>query len=59
MYEAVAKGQNVPDNLITGTCQNDILKEYTAQNEYIYLPVKQYGWSWTRWNMRRKLCRDL
>ncbi|MGO4560220.1 acyl-CoA mutase large subunit family protein [Mesorhizobium sp. 2RAF21] len=38
MYEAVAKGQNVPDNLITGTCQNDILKEYTAQNEYIYPP---------------------
>jgi methylmalonyl-CoA mutase N-terminal domain/subunit len=38
MYEAVAKEQNVPDNLITGTCQNDILKEYTAQNEYIYPP---------------------
>ena len=36
--KAVAKGQNVPDNLITGTCQNDILKEYTAQNEYIYPP---------------------
>lgn len=38
MYEAVAKEQKVPDNLITGTCQNDILKEYTAQNEYIYPP---------------------
>lgn len=38
MYEAVAKEQSVPDNLITGTCQNDILKEYTAQNEYIYPP---------------------
>lgn len=38
MYETVAKEQNVPDNLITGTCQNDILKEYTAQNEYIYPP---------------------
>lgn len=38
MYEQVAKGQGVGDNQITGTCQNDILKEYTAQNEYIYPP---------------------
>jgi methylmalonyl-CoA mutase N-terminal domain/subunit len=38
MYEVVAKAQGVPDNLITGTIQNDILKEYTAQNEYIYPP---------------------
>jgi methylmalonyl-CoA mutase N-terminal domain/subunit len=38
MYEVVAKDQGVPDNLITGTIQNDILKEYTAQNEYIYPP---------------------
>lgn len=38
MYERVAKEQGVADNLITGTCQNDILKEYTAQNEYIYPP---------------------
>ena len=38
MYEAVAREQGVPDHLITGTIQNDILKEYTAQNEYIYPP---------------------
>lgn len=38
MYEATAKEQGVADNQITGTCQNDILKEYTAQNEYIYPP---------------------
>ena len=38
MYEVVAKEQGVPNNLITGTIQNDILKEYTAQNEYIYPP---------------------
>ena len=38
MYEQVAKGQGVGDSQITGTCQNDILKEYTAQNEYIYPP---------------------
>ncbi|HET6563913.1 MAG TPA: methylmalonyl-CoA mutase family protein, partial [Xanthomonadales bacterium] len=39
MYEVVAKEQGVADNQITGTCQNDILKEYTAQNEYIYPPA--------------------
>jgi len=39
MYEAVCKEQNVPKDKITGTCQNDILKEYTAQNEYIYPPA--------------------
>jgi methylmalonyl-CoA mutase N-terminal domain/subunit len=39
MYEAVCKEQNVPKEKITGTCQNDILKEYTAQNEYIYPPA--------------------
>jgi methylmalonyl-CoA mutase N-terminal domain/subunit len=40
MYEAVAKEQGVAKELITGTCQNDILKEYTAQNEYIYPPTE-------------------
>lgn len=39
MYEVVCKEQNVPKEKITGTCQNDILKEYTAQNEYIYPPA--------------------
>jgi methylmalonyl-CoA mutase N-terminal domain/subunit len=39
MYEAVARERGVPKHLITGTCQNDILKEYTAQNEYIYPPA--------------------
>ncbi len=39
MYEVVCKEQGVADRQITGTCQNDILKEYTAQNEYIYPPA--------------------
>src|SRR5262245_2792378 len=39
MYETVAKMQGVRADQITGTCQNDILKEYTAQNEYIYPPA--------------------
>jgi len=40
MYEVVAKEQGVANELITGTIQNDILKEYTAQNEYIYPPAQ-------------------
>jgi methylmalonyl-CoA mutase N-terminal domain/subunit len=40
MYEVVCKEQGVADRKITGTCQNDILKEYTAQNEYIYPPAE-------------------
>lgn len=40
MYEVVAREQGVPKELITGTIQNDILKEYTAQNEYIYPPAQ-------------------
>jgi methylmalonyl-CoA mutase N-terminal domain/subunit len=40
MFEVVAKEQGVAANRITGTIQNDILKEYTAQNEYIYPPAQ-------------------
>ena len=40
MYEVVCKEQGVAKEKITGTCQNDILKEYTAQNEYIYPPAQ-------------------
>jgi len=38
MYEAVAAAQGVTGDRVTGTVQNDILKEYTAQNEYIFPP---------------------
>ena len=38
MYERVAAAQGVPGDRVTGTAQNDILKEYTAQNEYIFPP---------------------
>jgi methylmalonyl-CoA mutase N-terminal domain/subunit len=37
-YLAVAEIQGVPFNKLKGTMQNDILKEYTAQKEYIYPP---------------------
>ena len=37
-YLAVAKKQGVPFNQLRGTLQNDILKEYIAQKEFIYPP---------------------
>jgi methylmalonyl-CoA mutase, N-terminal domain len=38
LYELVAEKQGVPPEKITGTTQNDILKEYTARGTYIYPP---------------------
>ena len=38
MYLVVAEKQGVPRGQIGGTLQNDILKEYLAQNEYIFPP---------------------
>ena len=38
MYIAVAEKQGVPLDKLGGTIQNDILKEYIAQNEYIFPP---------------------
>ncbi|MFI5211369.1 MAG: methylmalonyl-CoA mutase [Ignavibacteria bacterium] len=37
-YLAVAEEQGVPFNKLQGTMQNDILKEYIAQKEFIYHP---------------------
>ena len=38
MYLAVAEQQGVSWDHVSGTLQNDILKEYIAQKEYIYPP---------------------
>ena len=38
LYQLVAEKQGVPSEKITGTVQNDILKEYTARGTYIYPP---------------------
>jgi methylmalonyl-CoA mutase N-terminal domain/subunit len=38
MYLAVAEKQGVPFTAVSGTLQNDILKEYIAQKEYIFPP---------------------
>jgi methylmalonyl-CoA mutase N-terminal domain/subunit len=38
-YIAIAEKQRVPLNQVRGTIQNDILKEYIAQKEYIFPPT--------------------
>jgi len=38
MYLAVAEKEKVPFDQVRGTLQNDILKEYIAQKEYIFPP---------------------
>ncbi len=38
LYVAVARRQGVPLNQLSGTIQNDILKEYVARGTYIYPP---------------------
>jgi methylmalonyl-CoA mutase N-terminal domain/subunit len=39
MYQLVAEEQGVAASALTGTIQNDILKEYIARGTYIYPPV--------------------
>jgi len=38
LYELVAEKQGVPPEKLTGTIQNDILKEYAARGTYIFPP---------------------
>jgi methylmalonyl-CoA mutase N-terminal domain/subunit len=38
LYIAVAEGQGIPAEKLSGTVQNDILKEYIARGTYIYPP---------------------
>jgi methylmalonyl-CoA mutase N-terminal domain/subunit len=40
MYVAVAEKQGVKSEVLQGTIQNDILKEYAARGTYIYPPVE-------------------
>jgi methylmalonyl-CoA mutase, N-terminal domain len=39
MYLAVAEKKGIPREKLGGTIQNDILKEYIAQKEYLYPPA--------------------
>ncbi|MDP9182916.1 MAG: methylmalonyl-CoA mutase family protein [Actinomycetota bacterium] len=38
MYQLVAEENGIPGDAITGTIQNDVLKEYIARGTYIYPP---------------------
>ncbi len=38
LYELVAEEQQIPPERLSGTVQNDILKEYAARGTYIYPP---------------------
>jgi methylmalonyl-CoA mutase N-terminal domain/subunit len=38
LYQLVAEEQGVPATALTGTIQNDVLKEYIARGTYIYPP---------------------
>jgi len=38
LYELVAEQQGVPSELLRGTTQNDILKEYIARGNFVYPP---------------------
>ncbi|MCW2607355.1 MAG: methylmalonyl-CoA mutase [Frankiales bacterium] len=40
MYQLVAEENGVPGDKITGTIQNDVLKEYIARGTYIYPPAE-------------------
>jgi len=39
LYQLVAEEQGVPASELTGTIQNDVLKEYIARGTYIYPPA--------------------
>jgi methylmalonyl-CoA mutase N-terminal domain/subunit len=39
MYQLVAEENGIPGSAITGTIQNDVLKEYIARGTYIYPPA--------------------
>jgi methylmalonyl-CoA mutase N-terminal domain/subunit len=40
MYQLVAEENGIPGDAITGTIQNDVLKEYIARGTYIYPPAQ-------------------
>ncbi|MGH4019425.1 MAG: acyl-CoA mutase large subunit family protein [Pseudonocardiaceae bacterium] len=39
LYQLVGEAQGVPGSKLTGTIQNDVLKEYIARGTYIYPPA--------------------
>ena len=43
MYQLVAAEQGIAGGQLTGTIQNDVLKEYIARGTYIYPPPSRCG----------------
>ena len=44
MYIVNAEKHGIPMEKLGGTLQNDILKEYIAQKEYIFPPSRRCAW---------------
>lgn len=40
MYQLVGESNGIPGSALTGTIQNDVLKEYIARGTYIYPPAQ-------------------
>jgi methylmalonyl-CoA mutase N-terminal domain/subunit len=57
MYLVVAEQQGADWTTLSGTIQNDILKEFIAQKEYIFPPRRRCGSSPTSSRSARKKCR--
>ena len=43
MYIVAAEARGIPRSALSGTVQNDILKEYAARNTYIFPPDKSFN----------------
>jgi methylmalonyl-CoA mutase, N-terminal domain len=57
MYLVVAEKQGASWQRLSGTIQNDILKEFIAQKEFIYPPRRRCGSSRTSSRSARARCR--
>lgn len=58
LYVAAAEEQGVPPEKLSGTIQNDILKEFMVRNTYIYPRRPRCGSSLTSSPTPRKRCRS-
>ena len=57
LYQLVGEEQGVPGSKLTGTVQNDVLKEYIARGTYIYPPAHSLRLTAdTRMPSRRRRC---
>ena len=57
-YIVAAEEQGVAQDQLSGTIQNDILKEFMVRNTYIYPPEPSCGSSATSSSTRRSTCRS-